>query len=168
MILSLFTLRGSSATDWNLWKGTPACLGQGVHSSQRRVAGLGGAASISGALGLPNTGGCEFGTCGGGGLSSQQGATTAPISWCAEHPTVCTLGADAAAFARAVPAVAASVLLLNMQGDNKADPNRCVAVRQRAIAACTDIHIGTGGRRDNSGAFFACVRKKMEAEGCQY
>jgi hypothetical protein len=112
---------------------------------------------------------CEFGACGGSiGDSFQQGAATAPISWCAEHPTICTVGADAAAFARAIPAVAASVLLLNMQGDNKADPNRCVAVRQRAIAACTDIHIGTGGRRDNSGAFFACVRKKMEAEGCQY
>ncbi len=27
-----------SATEWKLWKGTPACLGQGVHTSKRRVA----------------------------------------------------------------------------------------------------------------------------------
>src|SRR5439155_5591799 len=73
-----------------------------------------------------------------------------PIPWA-------QIGAEALAIAREIPPVAASVLLLNMQGDNKADPNRCAAVRQRAIAACTDIHIGTGGGRDNSGPFFACI-----------
>ena len=123
--------------------------------------------SIAGALGLPS-GGCEFGVCGGGIDSFAAGAASAPASWCLQHPKVCTAGIELADVLEKIPPIAASALLLNMKGDNKADPNRCVAVRQRAIAACTDIHIGTGGRRDNSGAFFACIRKRMEAEGCQY
>ena len=62
----------------------------------------------------------------------------------------------------------AGALLLNLQGDNKPNAHRCDEVRQRAIAVCTDLHIGTPGRRDNSGPFFACIRERMEAEGCQY
>jgi RHS repeat-associated protein len=76
------------------------------------------------------------------------------------------IGAGLAAFARAVPAVAASVLLLNMKGDNTPNPNRCQEVRQRAIAVCTDLHLD--GMRDNSGPFFSCIRERMAAEGCGY
>jgi len=70
---------------------------------------------LQGALGMPSAG-CEFGACGNGSTFTA-GAATAPLTWCGEHPTVCAAGADLAAFARAVPAVAASVLLLRMEGD---------------------------------------------------
>lgn len=74
---------------------------------------------IAGALGLPDAG-CEFGACGNIGSTFMPGAATAPLTWCGEHPTICTAGADIAAFVRAIPAVTASVLLLRMTGDEPA------------------------------------------------
>ena len=91
-----------------------------------------GAWGIGPALGLPSSDSCEFGGC-GGGIDSFANAVAAPLGWCAEHPTICTAGADAEAFLRAIPAVAASALLLNMEGDNE-DPNRCAEIKQNAIA----------------------------------
>ena len=126
--------------------------------------GIGGA--IGGVLGAPGTGGCEFGGCTDPTSSFSAGTATAPASWCLEHPTICTVGVDLAAVVRAIPAALASAALLSMEGDNKPNPNRCQEVRQRAIAVCTDLHLD--GMKDNSGPFFACIRKRMAAEGCGY
>ena len=136
-----------------------------------------GAWGIGPALGLPSSDSCEFGGC-GGGIDSFANAVAAPLGWCAEHPTICTAGADAEAFLRAIPAVAASALLLNMEGDNE-DPNRCAEIKQNALAECSEL-LGTSSypsgvkrpRRiptygsDHSGAFYSCIREKMEAAEC--
>ena len=76
--------------------------------------GLG--SSIGQAMGLP-TGGCEFGVCTAGPNSFMPGAVAAPITWCATHPTTCTIGKDIGAALERIPVVLASVMLLNMEGD---------------------------------------------------
>lgn len=81
------------------------------------------AGGIQGALGVP-AGGCEFGSCEDIGSSFSAGAATAPLTWCGEHPTVCTIGEDAGAFLERIPAVLASSLLLNMDGDSRPDSSR--------------------------------------------
>ena len=99
---------------------------------------------------------------------STTSAVAAPATFCTTYPTVCTIGIDVSAVLRAIPPAAASLLLLNMQGDNT-PADRCTQVRKQAIAACTESNIGKGPRfpfQDNSGAFYACVRQKMEAAGC--
>lgn len=65
---------------------------------------------------------CEFGVCGGINIGSSftAGVITAPLTWCGEHPTVCTIGEDVAGFIRAIPAAVASGMLLSMEGDNRA------------------------------------------------
>ena|SRR5579883_1805784 len=93
---------------------------------------------------------CEFGACGDIGSAASsftQGDTiAAPLSWCAEHPTICTAGADLAAFARAIPAVAASALLLNMEGDNApttapgVDRAACYEQYDRDLDVCRKNH----------------------------
>ena len=115
--------------------------------------------NIAGALGLPDQT-CDFGACGGSiGDSFQQGAATAPLSWCVEYPTICKKGADALAFARAIPAVTASVLLLNMEGDNKKpDPARAACyTRYFAEQDRCSAKYGSGGRFDSNRAKGACL-----------
>jgi len=103
---------------------------------------------IAGALGLPDAG-CEFGSCGDiGSIASsftQGAAIAAPLTWCGEHPTICTAGADLAAFVRAIPAVTASVLLLRMEGDGPAtapgvDRAACYEQYERDLDVCRKNH----------------------------
>jgi len=138
--------------------------------------GLNGA--IGGALGLPS-GGCEFGSCGSVGTDSfQAGAATAPATWCTVHPTICTVAEDAGTLLKDIPVVLASTMLLNMKGDNRPDAQACAKIRAQATNECSALlntssyppgvnrprRIPTG--TDNSGAFFACIRQKMEDAGC--
>ena len=90
-------------------------------------------------------GACEFGACGNIDNAFTAGVATAPVTWCGEHPTICTAGADLAVFVRAIPAVTAGALLLRMEGDVKAPPpgvNRaaCYEQYQRDLDACIGGH----------------------------
>src|SRR5579885_360540 len=107
-----------------------------------------GSWGIAQALGLPDAE-CEFGSCGGiGSIASsftQGAAIAAPLTWCGEHPTICTAGADLAAFVRAIPAVTASVLLLRMEGDGPAtapgvDRAACYEQYERDLDVCRKNH----------------------------
>lgn len=70
------------------------------------------------------------------------GAAAAPLTWCGEHPTICTLGEDAAAILERIPAVLASSMLLSMEGDKRPDSTRwskfpgCSAQYQNDRAIC--------------------------------
>jgi RHS repeat-associated protein len=114
------------------------------------------------------TGGCDFGVC-VGGASSFANATTAPIGWCAEHPKICTAGADTAAVLRAIPAVAASALLLSMEGDNQPKPSdaACHKIVEDAKRTCT-AQYPFPGRGNQSGKWRACVRRIVEPTGCDF
>jgi RHS repeat-associated protein len=89
---------------------------------------------IAGALGLPDNG-CEFGSCGGGSLGFQNGATTAPapFDWCGADSSVCLPGLWA--LLRSIPVAAASVVTLSMTGDNSG----CIPA---AGTQCHQEHIG--------------------------
>ncbi len=73
--------------------------------------------NIAGALGLPDET-CEFGACGDGGMSFTNGLTVA-VPFCTQHPTICTLGEDAASLLREIPVVAAASITTSMEGDNE-------------------------------------------------
>lgn len=112
---------------------------------------------IAGALGLPDAG-CEFGAC--GSVSTFAQGVAGALDFCSQHPTICTLGADAAALARAIPAAAATVLLLNMQGDNKRVDDATLAACNARYFAEQDrcrARFGKGGRFGSNREVGACL-----------
>ncbi len=122
---------------------------------------------IAAALGLPGGPGCDFGAC-GDISSSFTNAATAPLTWCAEHPTICTAGTDLEVFLRSIPTVAASVTLLSMEGDNHADPNRCQKIISAAQAECVEeLYGGNSNGHGQAGPtlFRKCVRQKIVDRG---
>jgi RHS repeat-associated protein len=114
---------------------------------------------IAAALGLPNAG-CEFGACGGIATPYASGAVTAPIGWCVEHPTTCTLGEDAVQFLKAFPALLASTMALSMEGDSdRTDQDHMKECGDRYFAEqdrCTQ-RFGSGGRFGSNRAKGACL-----------
>ncbi len=122
--------------------------------------------SIGGIFGLPS--GCEFGVCGGITDSFQAGAATAPGSWCLQHPKVCTPGIEIADVLEKIPPIAASVLLLNMQGDNsrpKPTDAGCRVIVQKAKNTCTNQIPFDGQRGNQLGAWRRCVTADRGANG---
>jgi RHS repeat-associated protein len=98
---------------------------------------------------------------------SAAGAVAAPATFCTTYPTICTLGTDITSVLEAIPPVAASVLLFNMQGDNSSSA-RCSQVRQQAITSCSQQFVGRGYGSDAPGLVRQCVRQIMESAGCSY
>jgi RHS repeat-associated protein len=115
---------GGGGSPWNDTYGVP-------------YPGLGNA--IGQAINVPPLGGgCEFGTCGAGANSLMPGATTAPAPWCLQHPKICTAGIDIAEVLERIPPIAASLLLLNMKGDNEPH-HECEAQYQSDLNVCRKL-----------------------------
>lgn len=114
---------------------------------------------------------CEFGACGNIGDSFTTGEATAPISWCTQNPAICAIPAEIGSFFKAIPAVAASAMLLSMTGDKAAAPDRCQKIISAAQAACVEeLYGGNSNGHGQSGPslFRKCVRQKIAGSGCSY
>jgi len=112
--------------------------------------------------------GCEFGACGNIGDSFTTGVTTAPLTWCATHPQICAIPAEAEGFfSRVVPMLTVGSITMHMTGD-KADPRYCQQVQQKAITTCAAKYVGKGHGSDAPLLVRKCVREIMESAGCSY
>ncbi len=102
--------------------------------------------------------------------TSAAGAAAAPATFCTTYPTLCTLGTDITSVFEAIPPAAASVLLLNLQGDN-VDANRCQKIISAAQAECVEELYGgnsNGHGQQGPTLFRRCVRQKIAGSGCSY
>jgi hypothetical protein len=92
---------------------------------------------------------------------------TAPLGWCAEHPSICTAGTDIEAILERIPAVAASALLLNIEGDNQptAQSAECLAEWTEARSFCSVLMSDPKRLRRSpnvwGGSFDRCVRGQV-------
>jgi len=126
------------------WGKNPGSFGESLGYPTAQPTGGWGVAA---ALGLPGGPGCDFGSC---GLGFTNGAT-APLDFCAEYPTVCTIGIDLASILRSIPAVAASVATMSMTGDN----GGCVPP---AGTQCYETH---SGHTHNGGTLIVTSGRKI-------
>jgi|GEM_PF-5146532 len=140
----------------------------------------GGVQGVTGALNLPSSHGCEFGTCGIGPSGYTSVAATAPVP-----ATVCAVVEPCGVAAVVVTGVVAGSILAYENREaikdswtaladdfNKRNKefqdynnNRCAVVKQQAIASCSAQFIGKGNH-ESPVLTRACVRVKMAAQGC--
>ncbi|MGH9585787.1 MAG: RHS repeat domain-containing protein [Acidobacteriaceae bacterium] len=128
---------------------------------------------IAGAFGLPDPG-CDFGACGAGPNSFQSADTLAwpAANWCIENLTICTtIGSVAGRVALRIglAPVAATTMLLSMEGDNQPKPSdaACHEIVREAQRTCT-AQYPFPGSGNQIGKWRACVRRIVEPTGCDF